>query len=296
MVTEARPRGKAALPRHLRVGFVIKDTLSGTIPLIRRSPDDPSVLEEIYVEEASIQELSFSYKQLIKRENQTRPSAHKLRGMTYFSFVKVFKFAQLLGLVELVREQPMTFSPGQLLSIRNHAQRAVVDSVRRIFRLTDNGRIEDAAWRDLRRAWSESWPIPTTLSEEELPVVETWTPPVTPPPVVEAPPPTEVPPIPIEPGTMFGRGAVRKLADYLDYVHDMPRSPELTAAIDDVIARIGDWEIDLEDVAAHAEARGDTKSAERAKSRIAGMVEAREALEQGDVARASELLRKVMAY
>ena len=292
----SHPRGKAALPRHLRPGYVIKDTLSGTIPLIHRSPDNPEVIEESIVYEAAIQELSFSYKQIVKRENQTRPRARRLRGMTYSSFVKIFKFAQLLGLVELVREEPMIYSPGQLLSIRNHARRAVVDSVRRVFKLTEDGAAEDAAWRDLRRAWSEGWPIPTALTEVELPVVEEWVPPTAAPTVEEAPPPTEVPPVPISIGTKLGRRSMRRVAGYLDYIHSMPRSPELASALDTIVNRIGDWEIDLEDTIEHARARGDNRAVSGAQARIAELVEVREALEQGNITGASELLTKAARH
>jgi hypothetical protein len=146
-------KGRAATP--VRPGYVIKAVLSGQIPLVTGQ----------IVTEASINDIHGAYKEQIRRENSLRSREKRLRGMTAFSFKTLFKFAQLLGLVELVREEPMQFPPphGHLYSLRKHDGIHVVISTRRIFKLTDIGKEDELSWTNLCKAWMEQWPAPQKM-------------------------------------------------------------------------------------------------------------------------------------
>ena len=164
------PRGKPASPA--RPGKIIKEVLLGKRPLVTGD----------LVEEAAIVDLCNVYKDFIYNENLLRPAKSKLKGMVYSSFLRLFKFAQLLGLVELVREEPMLFPPGSkhLYSVRKRETDGVrvfaTISKRRIFKLTSIGREDDRSWTDLCRAWREGWHAPEKIIEpvvveEEIPTV-----------------------------------------------------------------------------------------------------------------------------
>lgn len=170
-------RGKAITPA--RPGVLIKQVLSGQRPL----PDVG------IVNEAAIVDLANAYKQFIAEQNQLRPLKSKLKGMTYPSFLKLFKFAQLLNLVELVREEKMLFPPsnGNLYSVRKGVRGGISAAIsnRRIFRLSQRGIDDDLSWTDLCRAWRENWvggkleqPIvlekPPSEIVEEIPAVEEY--------------------------------------------------------------------------------------------------------------------------
>ena len=153
------PRGKPTTPA--RPGIIIKEVLSGRRALV--SGD--------MVTEAAITDISAVYRDFIYEVNKTRPRDNKLKGMVYSSFLKVFKFAQLLGLVELVREEPMLFPPGNsnLYSVRKkhiagdgYRVNAVI-SKRRIFKLSALGEADEVSWTDLCRAWREGWNAPQKL-------------------------------------------------------------------------------------------------------------------------------------
>ncbi len=150
MTTSVTLRGRAATP--VRPGLVTKSVLMGVTPLATGE----------LVHEAAITDLHSAYKELIKGENAARVKAKRLRGMTYPSFLKLFKFAQLLNLVELVREEPMQFPPpgGNLISARKPDGIHAVVSVRRIFKLTPIGMEDERSWTNLCKAWIEGWPAP----------------------------------------------------------------------------------------------------------------------------------------
>lgn len=154
-------RGKASTPA--RPGVVTKQVLMGERPLVTGET----------VSEAAIVDLHNVYKQFIYEQNLLREHKSRLRGMVYMSFVKLFKFAQLLGLVELVREEPMLYPPpgGNLYSVRKQTGDTRVFatiSKRRVFKLTDKGKEDERSWSDLCRAWREAWPAPQRL---EVPIV-----------------------------------------------------------------------------------------------------------------------------
>lgn len=151
-------RGRAASP--IRPGLVAKAVLAGEIPM-RRTISDVGM----YVTEAAICDLHATYSTLVGIENSLRPKAQRLRGMTYTSFLKLFKFAQLLGLVTLVREDPMELPPpgDRMFSVRVSVPGGppeAVLSTRRIFKLSAVGKEDEKSWTNLCRAWIESWPAP----------------------------------------------------------------------------------------------------------------------------------------
>lgn len=160
-------KGRAATP--VRPGLVCKEVLLGNLPLITGET----------VHESSIIDLHRVYMDLIRRENTVRIKAKRLRGMTYHSFLVMFKFAQLLNLVVLVREEDMEFPPpsGNLYSIRKDPEVRAVISKKRIFKLTDIGAEDERSWGNLTRAWKEGWtapakaeyvtPLPTRYPTEE---------------------------------------------------------------------------------------------------------------------------------
>ena len=153
-------RGRAATP--VRPGLVTKAVLLGQTPLATGE----------LVSEASITDLHNAYKELVKRENMLRPRIKRLKPMTMQSFKTLFKFAQLLGLVELVREDPMEFPPptGHLYSIRKPNDEVIaVISTRRIFKITPLGTEDERSWTNLCRAWIDKWPAPAKA--EYLPPV-----------------------------------------------------------------------------------------------------------------------------
>lgn len=151
MTTPPALRGRAATP--VRPGFAVKSVLLGETPLATGE----------YVHEAAITDLHSAYKELIRQENEARPKARRLRGMTAQSFKTLFKFAQLLDLVELVREEPMKFPPasGNLYSIRKtDGEPRTVISTRRIFKITPVGAEDEKSWTNLSKAWTEGWSAP----------------------------------------------------------------------------------------------------------------------------------------
>jgi len=140
--------------------------------------------------------------------------------MTSQSFKTLFKFAQLLGLVELVREEPMLYPPpgGPLYSIRKPDGVHVVVSARRIFKITDIGREDELCWSNLCKAWREGQVPPLKL---EVPLV-TKPPPRKPP----RKPPKKVPPVappaPIfEPYVLGPRPTEEKLSGLLAHLEKL---------------------------------------------------------------------------
>lgn len=229
-------RGRAAQP--VRPGATIKGVLLGQTPLATGA----------LVTEAAITDLAGAYKELIKRENALRPKEKRLRGMTYKSFLTLFKFAQLLGLVELVREEPMEFPPpkGHLYSVRRHDGVHVVISTRRIFRLTDVGREDERSWTNLCKAWIESWPAPQKVE---------YAPPYAPP-VEEAPP--RPPRVPRKP-PVFKWVAVpspRQFRLFLRHLESLEaigvEDLKVISEMDALSMKVGDWLVEIEDSLAEA--------------------------------------------
>lgn len=153
-------RARAAQP--LRPGITVKQVLMGQIPL-----DDGRL-----VTEASITDIHNAYRELTRRVNAVRKK--KYRGMTYHSFITMFKFAVLMGLVEFVRSEPMNFPPpnGNLYTIETGPRggKRVVVSTRKIFKLTELGKADELAWTNLKRAWQENWELPQAAPLVSVPL------------------------------------------------------------------------------------------------------------------------------
>lgn len=224
------PRGRGAQP--VRPGIVTKGVLLGQVPL---------ATGEI-VTEAAITDLHNAYKELIRRENAVRPKEKQLRGMTSFSFKTLFKFAQLLGLVELVREEPMELPPpgGPLYSIRKPDGVHVVVSTRRIFRLTDVGREDERSWTNLCRAWMERWPAPAKIE---------YAPPYAPP--LERPPKVVKPPEVFTPYKWVSKPSSTQFKLLLAHFEEMQAigidNPVIASETDRLSMLIGDWLMEIGD-------------------------------------------------
>lgn len=231
-MTTPRLRGRAAQP--LRPGFITKAVLSKSIPLTTGE----------LVAEASATDIHSVYVFLTKQENIIRPRDKKLRGMSYVSFITMFRFARYLGLVEKVREEPMLFPPpGEpLLSIRKPDGAHVVESKRSIYRLTQVGIEDEVAWSNLRRAWAEHWPVPQKAEE----VV----PPVIPPPVAE-PPRVVKPPLRVEKLKWVEAPSIAQFKKLLKHLKGLQaigiEDVSVREEVDRLSMRIGGWDIWVDD-------------------------------------------------
>jgi hypothetical protein len=149
-------RGRAA--SKVRVGHVIKGVLSGKIP------DEQGRL----VTEAAIVDVHHVYKQLVRAQNDTRHK--KLKPMVYSSFVCQFRFAEKLGLVHLIRKEPLLFPPsnGHLYTFRVHDGNIGEISQRHIYSLTPVGLADELSWTNLTQAYIQHWVAPQSAPEYEI--------------------------------------------------------------------------------------------------------------------------------
>ena len=250
-------RGRAA--QSLRPGLITKAILAGELPLITGKGAHSE-----FVKEAAITDIHSTYKYLTAQENLVRPKDKQLRGMTYKSFITLFKFAVLLRLVEKVREEPMLFPParGTLLSIRKIDDvPQIVESKRSIYRLTQAGLEDEVAWSNLCKAWIEHWPVPQKAIEE---VPEKYVPPtkaevpITPP-VEEAPPtkPGAMPRVPKFSETP-SIAQFRKLLAYLKALRgSRATAKDIKTRMYDVSGVTSDWTIHIEDALESAKRKKD---------------------------------------
>jgi len=232
------PRGRAASP--IRPGLITKQVLLGEIPLETGE----------LVTEAAITDLHSAYKALLERHNQLRPRAKRIKGMNHSSWYTMFKFAQLLGLVELVRTEPMNFPPphGSLYSIEKTDRVRAVIAMRRVFKLTSIGREDEKSWLDLTRAWKEGWSAPQKVAFV--------------PPTEVAPPPEKPKKRRRVPAEVAPEGAIPKykmtltpsqkqyglLLDHLVVLAGLDQSrDDVIIDIDYLATRIGDWAVEIED-------------------------------------------------
>ena len=119
----------------VKAGLLIRDLL------MERGPLSPSEMHRIY-------------KEKVKEANALRPRNKKLKPMTYWSFLRLCQFARELGLIEKVGEEEIEFpmSEKPLLTIRDGK---VVESKRVLYALTEKGKEDEEAWKNLRRAVRE---------------------------------------------------------------------------------------------------------------------------------------------
>jgi len=241
------------------------------------------------VNEAAITDLHSSYKELIKRENALRPKARRLRGMTYRSFLTLFKFAQLLNLVELVREEPMLFPPpgGPLYSVRKPDGVEAVISNRRIFKLTVIGREDERSWTNLCRAWIEQWPAPEKIE---------YVPPYVPPP--KPPPPPVKPPEVFVPYKWMPRPTMARFKTLLAHLETMEAigaaEPEIAAEVDRLSMLVSDWVMEIGDALDDARVINNTRVIRRLEPWYKSITALVEALMDGDLSRAIASLRELV--
>lgn len=264
-------RGRAAFPIH--PGKIVKLTLLGRIPLVTGE----------LVEEAAITDIFGAYKGEVARVNELRPREKRIHGMRYSSFYTMFRFSRLLGLVQLVREEPMLFPPpGEpLLRIEKREGKAEVQvSTRKIFKLTETGALDEKSWSDLTRAWKEQWPRPQPLFVvyAEVPL------PAPPKPKVKLPP---KPPIGFTPYEWHESPSVARFKSLLAHMRTLHASglefPGVREEVDRLSMLIGDWSMAEEDDLEEAQAIGHRKAIERHELRIPLLEKLLEALDDRDL-------------
>lgn len=119
-----------ARPPELRTGAFIKAHLEAYGP-------------------SSISDIHKALKDAIRMERRRR---HRLRGPTYHSFYQYFRNLLKLGLVELVAEKPteLIANPEALAFLvrEDEEWRLREGAAKRLYGLTDKGRLEIIAWDD----------------------------------------------------------------------------------------------------------------------------------------------------
>lgn len=133
-----------------RPGNFTKELLLGHTPLIT---------EEL-VTEACATDIHKAYQRMVADENQRRLKTEQLKGMTWLSFVTMLRFARYLGLIELVREEPMT---RPLYRVHKDHEMTAVVSTRRIYKLTDDGEQDERCWSNITKAYKEHWTPPLKM-------------------------------------------------------------------------------------------------------------------------------------
>lgn len=278
-------RGRAATP--VRPGLVIKSVLMSVTPLATGE----------FVQEAAMTDLHNAYKELIRRENTLRPRAKYLTPMTQFSFKTLFKFAQLLNLVELVREEPMQFPPpgGNLLSIRRpdgELSARVVISTRRIFKISAIGAEDEKSWTNLNKAWREQWPAPQKA--EYLPPVFAGRPPrEEPPEIVEEVEPSFTP---YKWKDTYNERNIISLADYLSTLDELgaPDS-EVQNELLRLSGKIGGWIVEADESLDEVKAITFVSEIIRFQGIISTLTIVREALMDYDIPRAISSLAGLLS-
>lgn len=272
------PRGRGATP--IRPGITVKGVLMGRIPLATGE----------LVEEAAIVDLSNAYKELIKRENELRPKVKRLRGMHYRSFYTMFKFAQLLHLVVLVREEPMLYPPpgGALYRVEKPDGIRVAVSTRKVFKLSDVGREDDRCWTNLTRAWKEGWVPPLAIE---------YAPPYVRPPEYEEvpkppPKPPKVPPVGFTPYKWVPTPSMRQFRLLLKHLRILEElgigAPGVEPEVDRLSQQIGDWLLEIEDDLADAKAIFHAEAIEKLEKWQVQVTKTMEGLIDRDLSRAVE--------
>jgi hypothetical protein len=185
----------------------------------------------------------------------------------------MFYFAQLLKLVELVREEPMLFPPphGSLYNVIRSPDTGrirAMKTMRRIFKLSSIGKEDEKSWCDLTRAWKEQWTAPQKveiLPTTDISVIEKPAPPekelkvsiekitgkrgrkkkvVTAP--IELPPEAPIPAFKWV--TKPSQKQYRLLLEHLNTLGRLDQAREdLIAHTDNLTSRIGDWAVEIDD-------------------------------------------------
>jgi hypothetical protein len=197
----------------------------------------------------------------------------------------MFYFAQLLKLVELVREEPMLFPPphGSLYNVIRSPDTGrirAMHTMRRIFRLSSIGKEDEKSWCNLTRAWKEQWSAPQKMDimpSTDITVIEKLVPTgkelkipkekvegkrgrkkkvITAP--VEIQPEATIPAFEweIKPSQkQYGR-----LLKHLGEIDKLDQTREdVIKHIDDLTTRIGDWAVGIDDALEDAKTANNTR-------------------------------------
>ena len=133
-----------------RPGIFTKELLLGHVPLATGE----------LVTEACVTDIHRAYQRMVADENLAREKTKKLKGMTWLSFVTMFKLARYLGLVEFVREEPMKSVKTPLYRVNKDHRVTAVISNRRIYKLTNVGIEDERCWSNITKAYKEGWTPP----------------------------------------------------------------------------------------------------------------------------------------
>jgi len=296
-------RGRAA--STIRPGAIVKQVLLGEVPLETGE----------LVSEAAITDLHSAYKFALSRYNELRLKSKHIRGMTMHSFYTMFKFAQLLGLVEFVRTEPMLSPPpsGSLYTVEKVEKtgrvRAII-SLRRIFKLTTKGTEDERSWLDLTRAWKEQWSAPEKVAHFPT-LAEALAPPVVKEikEVVEKAKvakkekvtrPRKVELVPEAPIPLFKWTATPSKRQYtllLDHLVDLQKldqtRPDVAQHISSMETRVGDWTVEIEDRRDIAKNEGKVAVVEKLTLEAVLLSRLFESIIDGDLERAVEAVREL---
>jgi len=140
--------------------MVIKQVLNGEIPI-----EDQHTGKVHTVKEACPTDIHRTYKTLVRERNTLVP--RKVKPAVYSSFITMFRFAEKLGLVEQVGEEPMISPPptGHLYTTRGDGRARAVISSRHLYRLTSIGKQDELSWSNLCQAYIQHWVAPQKLPE-----------------------------------------------------------------------------------------------------------------------------------
>lgn len=283
----------------VRPGAVVKQVLLGEVPLATGE----------LVSECAITDLHSAYKTALSRYNELRPKTKHIRGMTMHSFYTMFKFAQLLGLVELVREEPMLYPPpsGFLYTVKKTDRVRAVKSMRRIFRLTSVGTEDERSWLDLTKAWKEQWSSPQKVAHFPT-LAEALAPPVEKPkevvekkvakprkakPVLEVPSPEA----PIPSFKWTSTPSKRQYTLLLNHLVDLQKLDQtrldVVKHISSMETRVGDWAVEVEYKRDTAKEAGKVTAALALTQESIFLSRLFEGIIDGDLARAIEAVREL---
>lgn len=288
------PRGRAA--SRIRPGAIVKQVLLGEAPLATGE----------LVSEAAITDLHSAYKIALSRYNELRLKSKHIRGMTMHSFYTMFKFAQLLNLVELVRTEPMLYPPpgGSLYTVEKTDRVRAVKSMRKVFKLTAIGAEDERSWLDLTKAWKERWSAPEkaihfpTLAEALAPpivekpkeVIEKKKK-VAKPAKVKPVPEVTLPEIPIPSFKWTATPSKRQYTLLLAHLKALQKldqtRPDVTAYITSMETRVGDWTVEIEYRRDRAKGAGKVAEANRLTAESILLSKLFEGIIDGDLASAA---------
>lgn len=252
-----------------------------------------------YVTEAAIVDLFNAYKGEVARVNALRPKDRRIHGMRYQSFYTMYRFAQLLGLVEHVRDEPMLFPPprGTLIRIeKENTEARIRTSDRKIFRLSELGRADERSWSDLTTAWKEQWTRPQPIE---------YIPPIQVPPTEPAPPKPKPVRKPVEKPTTFSpyvwketpsRANFRSLLRHLYILKELGiDSPGVGDEVERLSMSLGDWIIDTEDKIEEARSINYRAGVEENTRKLNSLNTLAEALGEGDLDAATPALEELVS-